>query len=213
MYPARPPYYDGRYRFRKHYYGMIGDLKGQGEEYACAVAIDEFPQVRHWVRNLPRYPEFSFWLPTASDRFYPDFVCELDDGRVLVVEYKGADRESDNDSHEKRLIGNYWATVSGNLFLMAVARDAQGRGVREQLLALLDANRIVVAPDAFAEHQRVRVLYACTAEGYQVPADMIGTVVSVYAAGKAYAVEFENLGGEMAVVTLAAEQLCKAQVQ
>jgi type III restriction enzyme len=177
------------------------------------VAIDELPQVRHWVRNLPRYPEFSFWLPTASDRFYPDFVCELDDGRVLVVEYKGADRESDNDSHEKRLIGDYWAAVSGNLFLMALARDAQGRGVREQLLALLDANRLVAVAGTFAEHQRVRVLHACAAEGYQVPAEAIGTVVSVYAGGQAYAVEFENLGGEMAVVTLSAEQLSQALVQ
>jgi type III restriction enzyme len=213
MYPARPPYYEGRYRFRKHYYAVIGDLKGQGEEYDCAVAIDELPQVRHWVRNLPRFPEFSFWLPTASDRFYPDFVCELNDGRVLVVEYKGADRESDNDSHEKRLIGDYWAAVSGNLFLMAVARDAQGRGVREQLLVALDANRIEAAAGVFAEHQRVHMLRACAAEGYQIPADTVGTVVSVYAGGTAYAVEFENLAGEMAVVTLNAEQLCKALAQ
>ena len=31
----------------------------------------------------------SFWLQTSSDKFYPDFVALLNDGRVLVVEYKG----------------------------------------------------------------------------------------------------------------------------
>jgi type III restriction enzyme len=93
--------------------------------------------VRHWVRNLPRFPEFSFWLPTASDNFYPDFVCELEDGRLLVVEYKGEAYKSNDDSVEKRGIGEYWAAVSGNLFLMAVARDGAGRGVGEQLRAVV----------------------------------------------------------------------------
>lgn len=133
MYPARPPFYQGRYKFKKHYYGMIGDMKSGGEEYDCAVAIEELPQVRHWVRNLPRYPEFSFWLPTASDNFYPDFVAELTDGRLLVVEYKGEVYKTNDDSAEKRMIGEYWAQASGNLFLMAVDKDAAGRGVREQL--------------------------------------------------------------------------------
>ncbi len=135
-YPARPPYYQGRYKFRKHYYGIIGDLKSVGEEYDCAIAIEELPEVKQWVRNLPRFPEFSFWLPTASDNFYPDFVAELHDGRLLVVEYKGEAYKSNDDSAEKRLIGEFWAKTSGHLFLMAVEKDAAGRGVREQLARL-----------------------------------------------------------------------------
>ena len=138
QYPARPPYYQGRYRFLKHYYGVIGDLKEApprqpDHEYHCAVALDELPQVRHWVRNLPRFPEFSFWLPTAKDRFYPDFVAELNDGRVLVVEYKGEGYKTNDDSVEKRAIGAHWAKLSGNLFLFAVERDAAGRDVAQQL--------------------------------------------------------------------------------
>ncbi len=138
MYPARPPYYQGRYRFLKHYYGVIGDLKEappkqSDHEYHCAVAIDELPQVRHWVRNLPRFPEFSFWLPTSKDRFYPDFVAELSDGRLLVVEYKGA-HLLNKDTDEKDQIGRQWAASSGGkcLFLMAVAND-NGRDVATQI--------------------------------------------------------------------------------
>lgn len=205
MYPARPPYYQGRYRFLKHYYGVIGDLKDKGEEYECAVAIDELPQVRHWVRNLPRFPEFSFWLPTASDRFYPDFVAELEDGRLLVVEYKGEPYKTNDDSHEKRVIGEYWAQLSGNVFLMAVARE-NGRGVREQLLAKIGKAGTVSAT-VFAEHQLVRVRAACEREGYRIKAGLRGTVVAVYGVGEAYAVEFPDLGGEPMVVTMLAADL------
>jgi len=48
--------------------------------------------VKFWVRNLVR-SDFAFWLSTSSDRFYPDFVAQLKDGRFLVAEYKGEDRE------------------------------------------------------------------------------------------------------------------------
>ena len=60
-----------------------------GEEFRCAQAIDSLPGLRYWIRNAARDPA-SFWLPTAAGRFYPDFVAQLDNGRLLVVEYKGA---------------------------------------------------------------------------------------------------------------------------
>jgi type III restriction enzyme len=82
----------------------VGDLRHGGEEFECAVAIDQHPCVRHWVRNVDRTP-WSYWLPTSSDRFYPDFVGSLEDGRSLVCEYKGSDRTENMDSKEKRNIG------------------------------------------------------------------------------------------------------------
>lgn len=59
-------------------------------------------------------------LPTLLDRFYPDFVALLKDGRVLAVEYKGEDRCCNDDSKEKRLVGEVWAERSGGrcLFVM-----------------------------------------------------------------------------------------------
>lgn len=212
QYPARPPYYQGRYRFSKHYYGIVGDLKDKGEEYECAIAIDAEATIRHWVRNLPRFPEFSFWLPTATDRFYPDFVCELTDGRLLVIEYKGETYKTNDDSREKKLVGEYWARLTGNLFLMVVARDDTGRGVRAQLSAVLGYMDAVSA-GVFVEHQRVRVRMDRDVEGSHVKRDMVGTVVSVYGGGEAYAVEFENLQGGMAVVTLNAADLDRVSGQ
>lgn len=206
MYPARPPYYQGRYRFLKHYYGVIGDLKDKGEEYDCAVMLDELPEVKHWVRNLPRFPEFSFWLPTASDRFYPDFVAELHDGRLLVVEYKGEAYKSNDDSHEKRVIGEYWAQLSGHLFVMAVARDDHGRGVREQLAALLASGKRKL----LAEHDVVVVSRDTETEAGLIRAGTRGVVVSVYAGGASCAVEFQGLADGMTVLFLSADVLAAA---
>jgi len=106
--------------FRKHYYPKVGELEDRGEEFLCAQLIDQMEEVEFWVRNLERQPEFSFWLQTATDKFYPDFVCKLKDGRFLVVEYKGADRWSNDDSKEKRRLGELWALKSNGqcLFVM-----------------------------------------------------------------------------------------------
>ncbi len=140
QYPARPPFYSGRFRFKRHYYPQIHDLREKrndgtpAEEFTCARAIDGLSAVKHWVRNVERDERFSFWLPTATDYFYPDFVAELNDGRVLVVEYKGAHLLDMADTREKAQIGQQWEASSDEkcLFLMAVADD-KGQDVAIQL--------------------------------------------------------------------------------
>jgi type III restriction enzyme len=139
-YPARWEY-TGRYRFLKHYYPKPGELKPDldAEETACAIALDQLPQVRYWVRNLERQPTHAFWLPTSTDRFYPDFVAELDDGRLFVVEYKGGHLYDNADSREKRTIGDVWAAASCGRCVFAMVTDpaTAGRSVTEQMRARL----------------------------------------------------------------------------
>ena len=117
--------YTGRYQFQKHYYKHVGDLKSDGEEFQCAQFIDTLPEVKFWVRNLERKPLHSFWLQTSTDRFYPDFVCLLKDGRYLVVEYKGLQLWSADDAKEKREISELWENRSGGqcLFIMPKGPD------------------------------------------------------------------------------------------
>jgi type III restriction enzyme len=111
--------------FNKHYYPKVGELEGEGEQFLCAQFIDQMEEIEFWVRNLERQESFSFWLQTATDKFYPDFVCKLKDGRYLVVEYKGADRWSNDDSKEKRRLGELWALNSDGrcLFVMPKGKD------------------------------------------------------------------------------------------
>lgn len=136
VYPARW-LFNGRYHFQKHYYPRPGELDDDlmQEETACAVELDSLDEVEFWVRNLERQAERSFWLPTSTDRFYPDFVARLKDGRLFVVEYKGADRYSNDDSREKRDIGAVWAAASGGrcVFLMATHASVAGMSVGAQM--------------------------------------------------------------------------------
>lgn len=135
-YPARW-LFNGRYNFQKHYYPRPGELDDDimQEETACAVELDSLDEVEFWVRNLERQPTRSFWLPTSTDRFYPDFVARLKDGRLFVVEYKGADRYTNDDSREKRDIGAVWAAASGGrcVFLMVTHASVAGMSVGAQL--------------------------------------------------------------------------------
>jgi type III restriction enzyme len=132
VYPARWLYpATARYRFRKHYYPLPGELKEDidAEETACAIELDRLDSVKHWVRNLERQPDASFWLPTSTDRFYPDFVAELADGRLFALEYKGGDRYSNDDSKEKRDIGAVWAAASEGRCVFVMATDAATAGI------------------------------------------------------------------------------------
>jgi type III restriction enzyme len=97
-----------------------------GEEAECAAFIDGLKEVEYWVRNVER-SDYSFWLPTSSDKFYPDFVVQLKDNRILVVEYKGERDWSTDDSKEKRIVGELWAERSRGrcLFVMPKGRDWQ----------------------------------------------------------------------------------------
>lgn len=103
--------YAGRWDFQRHYYPVIADLKDKGEEFECARLLDRHSKVKHWVRNLDRDP--GFWLPVAKGRFFPDFVAELTDGRIAVIEYKGAHLRNDPQEIEKRQVGELWAAKSG----------------------------------------------------------------------------------------------------
>ena len=123
--------YEGSFQFRKHYFGAKpGELREKtpsgdlAEEIKCAQFIDAMPQVKFWVRNLARKTS-SFRLQTSTDWFYPDFICQLVDGRVLVVEYKGKVFYDSTDSEEKRAVGAVWASRSGGkcLFVMPTEGD------------------------------------------------------------------------------------------
>lgn len=119
--------YDGSFKFQKHYFAPgPGELKSSGEEYQCACFLDGLTEVKTWVRNLSRRPT-AFSLQIPKQRFYPDFVCLLNDGRVLVVEYKGKPWYEIEQSAEKRAVGAVWESRSNSkgLFIMPNGPDLE----------------------------------------------------------------------------------------
>ncbi len=136
-YPRAEP--ASSYGFSKHFFPVVDNLKRDGEEYACAKEIDALDEVETWVRNVPPRHQWCFRLPTSRDDFYPDFVARLMDGRILVVEYKGAHLAADPSEREKRRVGELWARASKGkgVFVWAMKKDEAGRDVRGQLVAAI----------------------------------------------------------------------------
>lgn len=131
--------YQGRTVFAKHFTGKnqvpAFDGRGEdGEEFQCAMFLDANAKVKHWIRNVAKHPN-AFWLPLAGGKFYPDFVAELENGQVFVVEYKGEHLRTNQDTKVKMAVGTLWEKVSDGrgLFLLAL-KDDQGVNMRDQLI-------------------------------------------------------------------------------
>jgi type III restriction enzyme len=116
----------GQYDFRNHYYSRIGDFDSK-EEFECAIWLDqqtEIGRIEFWVRNLVRREGSSFSLQKADGKFYPDFICKLpNDGPVLVVEYKGADKWDTPKVQMDRKVGNLWAEMSDDCCRFIMVKD------------------------------------------------------------------------------------------
>jgi type III restriction enzyme len=122
--------YEGGFQFKKHYFGpKPGELAERTpsgnltEEFQCAQFLDWQPEVEFWVRNLARKTT-SFRLQTSTDWFYPDFICQLTDGRVLAVEYKGKYIYDAADAEEKRAVGAVWTSRSSGRCLFVMPTDS-----------------------------------------------------------------------------------------
>ncbi|AGX87420.1 DEAD/DEAH box helicase [Candidatus Symbiobacter mobilis] len=128
----------GRFDFRKHYYGRIGNFDSN-EEFECACRLDILAQqgrIQFWVRNLVRREGCAFFLQKANGRFYPDFVCQLpgkgdQPGPILVVEYKGGYGWA--NAEDDRLIGGLWASLSEGRCRFVMVKDKQWERIEEQL--------------------------------------------------------------------------------
>ena len=131
--------YEGGFQFQKHYFGpKPGELTEQTaegritEEFQCAQFLDGLPQVRFWVRNLA-CKSTSFRLQTSQDWFYPDFLCQLMDGRTLAVEYKGKHLFDGVDAEDKRAVGEIWASRSDGRCLFVMPTDGDFSMIRRML--------------------------------------------------------------------------------
>jgi type III restriction enzyme len=134
------PCYNGRYGFSRHFLGPDGvgafdgerNAHGEGEEFDCAQILDSLKPVKHWARNVAKHLN-AFRLPRAEQNFYPDFVAELTDGRLFVVEYKG--RLTVQDAAEHRAVGEKWEqAMAGKGLFMIVEKDVGGLDMRAQML-------------------------------------------------------------------------------
>jgi type III restriction enzyme len=118
------PNEDSRSSNLKNHHYRYADKFDSDEEYTCAKYINDLPEVTTWLKNISGDSKNSFWLQTSTDKFYPDFIIKLDNGKTLVAEYKGTHLKSNDDTKEKEKIGNVFASVSEDIeFLMLYEDD------------------------------------------------------------------------------------------
>ena len=127
-----PQQYHGRYAFNKHYYASVAKMNE--EEIEVAKILDTMEQVEFWVRSTER--KGSFVLPLYNSKFYPDFIAKLTDGRILIVEHKGEHLITADEAKAKGRIGKFWASKTGNAFIMTT-KDNTSAPLYTQILDVL----------------------------------------------------------------------------
>lgn len=128
--PARVPPYPDLYRgpvIPKHYYHIIGGMND--EEVKCAQYISQLPDLEFWLRN-PVRTDRAFSIQTSTDRFYPDFICKLQGDRYLAVEYKSVRDWTNDDSKEKRRLGQLWAARSNGQCFFSMPRGNEFQDIQ-----------------------------------------------------------------------------------
>ncbi len=98
------------HHFKKHAFQQIGGMNG--EEAECATRIDQHSNVGRWLRNADRQTQGGFCLPLSPGRFFPDFIVELKDRTLVLVEYKMRKFASDPDELHKKAVGELYAARS-----------------------------------------------------------------------------------------------------
>ena len=96
--------------FRKHPFDLVFDMNG--EEAECATRIDAHDNVARWIRNTEHETQGGFCLPKSPGRFFPDFIVELRDGTIALVEYKMGKISHDPEEQHKLAVGQLWAERS-----------------------------------------------------------------------------------------------------
>jgi type III restriction enzyme len=108
--------------FSKHLFEKTGHLNG--EETDFAFKLNDLPNIEWWYRNREKEDyALQGWMP---NKFYPDYIAKTKGGSWVVIEYKGEDRLSNDDTGWKRELGQLWQKLAGdkNRFYLVGKKDA-----------------------------------------------------------------------------------------
>jgi len=97
--------------YKKSYYDKIEKLNKEEKAFIDKLDLDELENIKFWVRCRERQ-EDSFSLQGWENRnFYPDFAALTKKGNLLVFEWKGEDRTSNDDTKYKEALGAEWVKL------------------------------------------------------------------------------------------------------
>jgi type III restriction enzyme len=96
-----------------------------GEELELAFRLDGLDSILWWFRS--REKEDFYLQGWKQGKFYPDFIIKTKSGKYVLVEYKGEDRLSNEDTAYKVELGDLWEELSGhkNKFYLASKKNSE----------------------------------------------------------------------------------------
>jgi len=99
--------------FEKNYYNEVDKLNKEEQNFISLVDLDKFTNIDFWIRNREKKDPFYIqgW---RKGKFYPDFIAVTKKGNIIVLEWKGEDRISNDDTKYKDEIGKIWAKSGKN---------------------------------------------------------------------------------------------------
>ncbi len=105
--------------FTRHLYERAGKLNS--EELDLAQKIDQLENIEWWYRNTEKK---DFYIQGwQRDKFYPDFILKTLSGKYIVVEYKGENLLTNEDTLYKNEIGLKWALLAGKKYEFHLAHE------------------------------------------------------------------------------------------
>ena len=85
--------------------------------------LDTLPNIDFWVRNREKKDPF-YLQGWRRNKFYPDFVAQTKKGNIIVLEWKGGDRVTNEDTEYKTWLGDTWTKLGkGKLHFFLVHND------------------------------------------------------------------------------------------
>ncbi|MDO8604887.1 MAG: hypothetical protein Q7K40_05860, partial [bacterium] len=98
--------------FNRNYYEKIDKLNGEELGFVQRLDLDTLPNIKYWVRSREKVDPFYIqgW---KRGKFYPDFIAVTKKGQIIALEWKGADRISNEDTAYKIEIGEVWSKLGG----------------------------------------------------------------------------------------------------
>ena len=90
----------------------VAEDKMNGFERKVISSVAELDNVEFWHRNLSKGRGFYI---NGFINHYPDFIVKLTNGKVLLIETKGDDRDN-SDSKNKLYLGKKWQEKVGDNF-------------------------------------------------------------------------------------------------
>ena len=110
-------------KFNKNYYQKIEKLNKEELNFVERLDLDTLSNIEFWIRN-PEKKDLFYLQGWKRNKFYPDFVAQTKKGNILVLEWKGGDRVSNEDTTYKTWLGDTWASLGkGKLHFFLVYND------------------------------------------------------------------------------------------